>query len=83
MLSASVVELIDVVGRLEIAVDADDLVAVCRVRELLLAKSRAPLPTARESARGTRCRRPRGDVGWLHYVAGTAIFLSFVHLATW
>src|SRR5439155_11114997 len=43
MLSASVVELIDVVGRLEIGVDADDLVAVARARELLLAKSMAPL----------------------------------------
>ena len=43
MLSATVVELIDVVGRLEIAVDADDLVAVYRARELLLAKSMAPL----------------------------------------
>ena len=43
MLSASVVELIDVVGRLEVGVDADDLVAVCRMRELLLAKSMAPL----------------------------------------
>src|SRR6266404_6758685 len=43
MLSASVVELIDVVGRLEIGVDADDLVAVYRARELLLAKSMAPL----------------------------------------
>ncbi|TML12221.1 MAG: hypothetical protein E6G39_12185, partial [Actinobacteria bacterium] len=44
MLSATVVELIDVVGRLEIGVDADDLVAVMRMRELLLAKSMAPLP---------------------------------------
>src|SRR5258706_3335458 len=43
MLSATVLELIDVVGRLEIGVDADDLVAVYRVRELLLAKSMAPL----------------------------------------
>src|SRR5947207_16015587 len=43
MLSATVVELIDVVGRLEIGVDADDLVAVARARELLLAKSMAPL----------------------------------------
>src|SRR5437879_10636525 len=43
MLSATVVELIDVVGRLEIGVDADDLVAVARGRELVLAKSMAPL----------------------------------------
>src|SRR5439155_7722753 len=43
MLSATVVELIDIVGRLEIGVDADDLVAVMRMRELLLAKSMAPL----------------------------------------
>jgi hypothetical protein len=40
MLSAAVVEWIDVVSRLEVGVDADDLVAVCRMRELRLARSR-------------------------------------------
>src|SRR5258706_5855497 len=43
MLGATVVELIDVVGRLGIGVDGDDLVGVCRMRELLLAKSMAPV----------------------------------------
>ena len=43
MLGATVLELIDVVGRLEISVDADELAAVYRMREMILAKSMAPL----------------------------------------
>jgi len=43
MLSATVAELIDVVDRLDIAVDADDLVAVMRARDTILAKAIEPL----------------------------------------
>ena len=39
MLSATVAELIDVVDRLDIAVDADDLAAVLRLRDTILAKA--------------------------------------------
>src|SRR4051812_4083958 len=39
MLSATVAELIDVVDRLDIAVDADDLAAVMRARDTILAKA--------------------------------------------
>src|SRR5215211_4601807 len=43
MLSPSVAELIDVVKRLEMAVDGDDLAAVTMMREQLLAKTMEPL----------------------------------------
>jgi hypothetical protein len=43
MFGATVSELIDVVGRLEISVDADELAVVYRLRETLLAKSMGPL----------------------------------------
>ena len=43
MLSPAVAELVDVVKRLEMAVDADDLEAVLRAREMLLAYTMAPL----------------------------------------
>ena len=43
MLSPAVAELVDVVKRLEVAVDADDLEAVLRAREMLLAYTMAPL----------------------------------------
>ena len=43
MLSPSVAELIDVVKRLEMAVDGDDLAAVAMMREALLAKTMEPL----------------------------------------
>ena len=43
MLSATVAELIDVVDRLDIAVDADDVAVVLRLRDTILAKAMAPL----------------------------------------
>ena len=43
MLSPAVAELVDVVKRLEVAVDADDLEAVLQAREMLLAYTMAPL----------------------------------------
>ena len=43
MLSPTVAELVDVVKRLEMAVDADDLEAVLQAREMLLATAMGPL----------------------------------------
>ena len=42
MLSPTVAELLDVVKRLDMAVDADDLEAVLQAREMLLATAMAP-----------------------------------------
>ena len=50
MLSPAVAELVDVVKRLELAVDADDLEAVLQAREMLLAYTMEPLRAFDESA---------------------------------
>jgi len=43
MFSAALIDLREAVDRLDIGVDADDLAEVFRLRELLLAKSMAPV----------------------------------------
>ena len=49
MLSSSVVELLEVAKRLDMAVDGDDIAAVAKLRDWLLAKTMAPLRAFDES----------------------------------
>ena len=64
MLSPAVAELVDVVKRLEMAVDADDLAAVLGAREMLLAHTMAPLAAFDELRLYQSSRRRRRSSFW-------------------